>query len=282
MTARTLGYKRLVLGLQAGAPNRATRLAVEFAELFDAELLGLFFEDVGLRHLAEIPFARAISSPGADWSWLEPEQASLYAGGRRRQRSAPVRRMPPAISRGGGSRPCAAARRGPSSDLAFGRHCRDRRSRSSGRPRRRTLCVASGRRVPLDRSGNARARARRARRRLDRRHCRRARRSERAGGGRDCLRRRRRPRRPRSARGSRRRHARRAARRRGGHGVSPNRTGPVNYAAGAAPQALRGLTERLAVVTRGAVGNDIALSIALARGVPVLSIDLRERGRGDR
>ena len=41
-------------------------------------------------------------------------------------------------------------------------------------------------------------------------------------------------------------------------------------------------TERLAVVTRGAVGNDIALAIALARGVPVLSIDTRERGRGDR
>ena len=64
-------------------------------------------------------------------------------------------------------------------------------------------------------------------------------------------------------------------------GFRQTETGPVNYAADAVPQALRGLTERLAVVTRGAVGNDIALAIALARGVPVLSIDTRERGRGD-
>jgi hypothetical protein len=75
MTARPLGYKRLVLGLQAGAPNRATRLAVEFAELFDAELLGLFIEDVGLRHLAGLPSARAISASGVGWRSLEPAHA---------------------------------------------------------------------------------------------------------------------------------------------------------------------------------------------------------------
>ena len=54
MTARPLGYKRLVLGLQAGVPNRATRLAAEFAELFDAELLGLFIEDVPVNVLVEV------------------------------------------------------------------------------------------------------------------------------------------------------------------------------------------------------------------------------------
>ena len=75
MSPGLLGFKRLVLGLQAGAPSRATRLAVEFAELFDAELLGLLIDDAGLRHLAGIPLAHAFSSLGAGWRRLELAQA---------------------------------------------------------------------------------------------------------------------------------------------------------------------------------------------------------------
>ena len=40
------------------AATARTELAVEFAELFDIELLGLFIEDSGLRRLAGIPDAR--------------------------------------------------------------------------------------------------------------------------------------------------------------------------------------------------------------------------------
>jgi len=46
--------------------------------------------------------------------------------------------------------------------------------------------------------------------------------------------------------------------------------GPADYAAEAAPHALRGLTERLTVVSRGTIRNEVALAIALARGAPVL------------
>ena len=42
--------------------------------------------------------------------------------------------------------------------------------------------------------------------------------------------------------------------------------GPADYAAEAAPHALRGLTERLTVVSRGTIRNEVALAIALARG----------------
>ncbi len=35
MTTRPLGFRRLVLGLQPGAPDHAAELAVEFAQLLD-------------------------------------------------------------------------------------------------------------------------------------------------------------------------------------------------------------------------------------------------------
>ena len=282
MTARPLGYKRLVLGLQAGVPNCATRLAAEFAELFDAELLGLFIEDVGLGRLAEIPFARAISSPGADWSRLEPEQASLYA--ERAADSAQrlfanaarhLARRRFAIVHGGAAQaleaiscsddivvivaPAAAGDRAAEPfasllDAAF-------RSTAAimlapARVARAVGSIVAIAAAPDDPSVQAAAEIASAA-------------GEdlvvvevRAGAG-GVMR----------------------VERRGGAadtGFRQTETGPINYAADAVPQALRGLTERLAVVTRGAVGNDIALAIALARGMPVLSIDTRERGRGDR
>ena len=55
--------------------------------------------------------------------------------------------------------------------------------------------------------------------------------------------------------------------------------GPVDYAADATPHALRGLSERLTVVSRGTIRNEVALAIALARGVPVLSLWARQRAR---
>ena len=89
MTSAPLGFKRMVLGLHQGAPRRATALAVEFAQLFDIELLGLFIEDAGLRHLAGMPFAREISSLGGGWRRIEPARATreldLAAGSAERQ-----------------------------------------------------------------------------------------------------------------------------------------------------------------------------------------------------
>ena len=67
--------------------------------------------------------------------------------------------------------------------------------------------------------------------------------------------------------------------REGGEGSSRIDEGPVKYAADAAPHALRGLTERLTVISRGTIRNEVALTIALARGAPVLSIDAPDRAR---
>jgi hypothetical protein len=66
----------------------------------------------------------------------------------------------------------------------------------------------------------------------------------------------------------------------GNHSRWPLHGGPVDYLAEAAPHALRELRERLIVISRGVLRNEIALAIALIRGAPVLSINPRERGRG--
>jgi hypothetical protein len=75
MTTAPLGFKRVVLGLHPNAPNRTANLAAEFAALFDLELLGLFIEDVGLRNFAAMPFAREISALGGGWRAIEPARA---------------------------------------------------------------------------------------------------------------------------------------------------------------------------------------------------------------
>ena len=86
MTTRPLGFRRLVLGLQPGAPDHAAELAVEFAQLLDAELLGLFLDDLGLRHLAAMPTARALSALGAGWRRLEPSQSLTDAAAQSAER----------------------------------------------------------------------------------------------------------------------------------------------------------------------------------------------------
>src|SRR5512147_521839 len=60
-------FRRLILGLQPGASDRAMRLAVELAELLDLDLLGLFFEDRSLHELAGIPFAREFRPLEGGW-----------------------------------------------------------------------------------------------------------------------------------------------------------------------------------------------------------------------
>lgn len=64
-------FRRLILGLQLGTSDRSMRLAVELAGLLDLDLLGLFFEDRGLRELAGIPFAREFRLLGGGWQPLE-------------------------------------------------------------------------------------------------------------------------------------------------------------------------------------------------------------------
>ncbi len=74
MNANALGFKRLVLTQPSPGESAATRLAVELAELFGAELLGLFIEDIGLSHFSAMPFAREILALGGDWRRVEQDR----------------------------------------------------------------------------------------------------------------------------------------------------------------------------------------------------------------
>lgn len=76
MAAQPHMFKRVVLGLEPSAPEQTTRLAADLAELLHLELLGLFFEDPGLRNLAAFPFAREFRLLGGGWHSIELERFS--------------------------------------------------------------------------------------------------------------------------------------------------------------------------------------------------------------
>ncbi len=267
MTRAPLGFKRMVLGLHQGAPRRATALAVEFAQLFDIELLGLFIEDAGLRHLAGMPFAREISSLGGGWRRIEPARATreldLAAGSAERQfveaaralerrqfeivRACAAEALAAALRAGdivAIGAPVAAAERAaePFASLleaAFGSSAAvmlapARLARSAGP----IVAIAAG---PDDPSIAAAAAI-----------------AEAAGEQLVVVD---------LARGAAEEWL--AARREAALRLA--------FADDALPRALQSLKERLAVVSRGVVGNRIALAIAASRGVPALSVEARER-----
>jgi hypothetical protein len=58
--------RRIVVGLDAGPRDRTTlEAAARLAERMQAELVGLFVEDIDLLHLAGLPFAREVGYPSA-------------------------------------------------------------------------------------------------------------------------------------------------------------------------------------------------------------------------
>jgi len=58
--------RRIVVGLDAGPRDRtALEAAARLAERMQAELVGLFVEDIDLLHLAGLPFAREVGYPSA-------------------------------------------------------------------------------------------------------------------------------------------------------------------------------------------------------------------------
>jgi hypothetical protein len=76
MPTQSHAFKRLVLGLQHSASDRAMKTAVEFAGLLNLELLGLFLEDVRLHELAGSPFAREFKLFGGGWQPIELDRLS--------------------------------------------------------------------------------------------------------------------------------------------------------------------------------------------------------------
>jgi hypothetical protein len=267
MTRPPLGFKRLVLGLQGGASSRSMRLAVEFAERFDLELLGLFIDDSGLRNLAGIPFARAISSVGGGWSQIGLPQMihdlDLAASGAERRFVEAARKLARRqfeVARGGVAEAIAEVSRSgdllvigaPATAAAFAAEpfaslleaVFDSTSPVMLAPARLARDVGSVVAIagyPGDPSVDAAAAVADAL-------------------GEDLV----------------------VIESRDGVATRRGAETRLAFAADAAPQALHGLTERLVVATRGVVGHEAALAIATSRGVPVLSIIASEEWRGDR
>lgn len=71
-------FGRVLVALDA-SPHSLTALdaAVEFAALFDAELLGIFVEDAELLRLADLPFASEVASFSASIQPLDAERMRL-------------------------------------------------------------------------------------------------------------------------------------------------------------------------------------------------------------
>lgn len=275
MTLRSLGFRRLVLGLQRAAPASTTELAVELASLFDLELIGLFIDDVALRHWAAMPAARAISALGAAWNSLEfadgpgeADYAAESAGRRFAVASERLERRRFEIVRGAAAQALAAISR-PEDILVIvpPAAAADRAAEPFASlleavfaspaavmlvPRR--IARVAGSIVAIsatpddpsvDVAGAIAAATGESHVVVDMR---------RAGGKALRL------------------EVRSGA---GNHSHRPPHGGPVDYLAEAAPHALRGLRERLTVIDRGVLQNEIALAIALGRGAPVLSINPR-------
>jgi hypothetical protein len=76
MNATPRSFSRVVLGLQTIAPPHSVRLAVDFAGLLRADILGLFVEDRALHDFAQLPFARELSILGGDWRPIERDRLS--------------------------------------------------------------------------------------------------------------------------------------------------------------------------------------------------------------
>jgi hypothetical protein len=64
--------RRLVVALEAGIPDPELEAAVALARSLDAELLGLFVEDLDLLRFAALPFAHEIGTASAARRRLDP------------------------------------------------------------------------------------------------------------------------------------------------------------------------------------------------------------------
>lgn len=97
MPMETHNFKRLVLGLQPNVSNRSMRLAVDFADLLQLDLLGLLIEDTSLKNLANMPFAREFRPLGGGWHPIDLEKVSrefeLAAGSIQRMFAEATRRL---------------------------------------------------------------------------------------------------------------------------------------------------------------------------------------------
>ena len=78
--------RRVLVALDSATPGTVlVEAAVDFAKYIEAELEGLFVEDIDLMRLAELPFAQALSLPAGlpqplDLAVLEGELRALAAG----------------------------------------------------------------------------------------------------------------------------------------------------------------------------------------------------------
>jgi hypothetical protein len=88
-TADSAAFRRIVLGLHRGAPERgAIRTAAQLAELLRLELVGLFAQDPAVLGLAGTPFGRELRSLEREWRPIAAVSLAgeMEASARRAQR----------------------------------------------------------------------------------------------------------------------------------------------------------------------------------------------------
>jgi hypothetical protein len=89
-------FTRVVLGISHSPLNPSVvRLAADFADMLDIELLGLFIKDADMLASAGLPFIRELNTFENKWSQMDParlsEDVDLAARRTRRQMAAAVR-----------------------------------------------------------------------------------------------------------------------------------------------------------------------------------------------
>jgi hypothetical protein len=73
---QSYSFKRLIVGLSPGMAERSIEIAAELAGRLHLELIGLFVEDPALRHLANLPFVREFQPLGGGWHPIDVEKLS--------------------------------------------------------------------------------------------------------------------------------------------------------------------------------------------------------------
>lgn len=90
---REVAFRRILVGLDASAPSLAAlEAAAGVAAIWQAELQGLFVEDINLLQLAALPFTREVGFPSAIQRTIEPQDIE-------RRLRAPARLSEQALAR---------------------------------------------------------------------------------------------------------------------------------------------------------------------------------------
>ena len=122
------GFRRILVALDASRESDAAlAAAAELAQQLDAELMGLFIEDIDLLNLAALPFSREVAVLSLSGRGLDPERVAreLRSKAAAIPPRSPWRRAWPRATVGTSSSLCSAirSRRSLSGKSPFASNC---------------------------------------------------------------------------------------------------------------------------------------------------------------